>query len=264
MDIRRNDITRISELPEAGSNSQSNQFGGNEQSMGGQPYKPLNIHTNPYGIPEPTDRQLPSMSAKDPNPRSGGGGSGVGGAGNGGFMSDGGLGGGSGGLCGGSGGLGVLGGPGPASGAGGAGGFMGDGVQSAPPAMMNRGVPQDTASYQQDEQVVPNYVPMPKLTTDYLREYEEKLKSLSAEHQKAKHLESLLTSVYDEMQIPILIGVMFFMFQMPFINSLMFKYLSFMKIYNEDGNLNFYGMVFKSIVFGLVYFGFIRITTHLA
>ena len=254
MDIRRSDITRISELPEAGSNSQSNQFAGsmngnNEQSMGGQPYKPLNIHTNPYGIPEPTDRQLPSMSAKDPNPRSGGnGGSGNGGnGGNGGFMSDGGLGG-----------------PAPISGAGGAGGFMGDGVQSAPPAMMNRGVPQDTTAYQHDEQVVPNYVPMPKLTTDYLKEYEEKLKSLSAEHQKAKHLESLLSSVYDEIQIPILIGVMFFMFQMPFINSAMFKYLSFMKIYNEDGNLNFYGMVFKSIVFGLVYFGFIRITTHLA
>ena len=141
---------------------------------------------------------------------------------------------------------------------------MGDGMQSAPPAMMNRGVPQDTTAYQHDEQVIANHIPMPKLTTDYLREYEEKLKSLSVEHQKAKHQESLLTSVYDEMQIPILIGVMFFMFQMPFVNSAMFKYLSFMKIYNEDGNLNLYGMVFKSIVFGLLYFGFIRITTYLA
>ena len=214
MDIRRSDITRISELPEAGSNSQSNQFGD-----GGQPYQPLNIHKNPYGIPEPTDRQLPSMSVKDPNPRSSNGGSG---------------------------------------------GFMGDGMQSAPPAMMNRGVPQDTTAYQHDEHVIANHIPMPKLTTDYLREYEEKLKSLSAEHQKAKHQESLLTSVYDEMQIPILIGVLFFMFQMPFVNSMMFKYLSFMKIYNEDGNLNLYGMVFKSIAFGLVYFGFIRITTYLA
>jgi hypothetical protein len=214
MDIRRSDITRISELPEAGSNSQSNQFAGD----GGQPYQPLNIHKNPYGIPEPTDRQLPSMSVKDPNPRSGGGG------------------------------------------VGGSGGFMGDGMQLAPPAMMNRGVPQDTAAYQHDEQVIANHIPMPKLTTDYLREYEEKLKSLSAEHQKAKHQESLLTSVYDEMQIPILIGVMFFMFQMPFVNSAMFKYL----IYNEDGNLNLYGMVFKSIIFGLLYFGFIRVTTYLA
>lgn len=219
MDIRRSDITRISELPEAGSNSQSNQFTGD----GGQPYQPLNIHKNPYGIPEPTDRQLPSMSVKDPNPRSG-----------------------------------------LSGGLGGSGGFMGDGVQSAPPAMMNRGVPQDTTAYQHDEQIIANHVPMPKLTTDYLREYEEKLKSLSAEHQKAKHQESLLTSVYDEMQIPILIGVMFFMFQMPFVNSMMFKYLSFMKIYNEDGNLNLYGIVFKSIAFGLIYFGFIRITTYLA
>ena len=37
--------------------------------------------------------------------------------------------------------------------------------------------------------------------------------------------------------------------------------LLFMKIYNDDGNLNLYGFMFKSVLFGLTYFGFVRLTT---
>ena len=33
--------------------------------------------------------------------------------------------------------------------------------------------------------------------------------------------------------------------------------------YNDDGNLNLYGILFKSILFGFVYFGFIRVTTYI-
>lgn len=215
MDNRRNDITRISELPENGPGG-----GGNGTSMGGgtEQYQPLNIHQNPYGIPEPTDRHLPSINVKESS-RSAGGGSE---------------------------------------------GFRGEGFPASPPTTMNRGGHQEYADHMMDEQIVANHIPKPKLTTDYLRDYEDKLTKLSAEHQKAKHQESLITSVYDEMQIPILIGLMFFMFQMPIVNSMMYRYLAFMKLYNEDGNLNLYGLVFKSTLFGFFYFAFIRITTYLA
>ena len=217
MDNRRNDITRISELPENGpGSSHGTSMGG---GMGGtDQYQPLNIHQNPYGIPEPTDRHLPSINVKESS-RSAGGGSE---------------------------------------------GFRGEGFPAQSPPTMNRGGHQEYADHMMDEQIVANHIPKPKLTTDYLRDYEDKLTKLSAEHQKAKHQESLITSVYDEMQIPILIGLMFFMFQMPIVNSLMYKYLSFMKLYNEDGNLNLYGLIFKSTLFGFFYFAFIRITTYLA
>jgi hypothetical protein len=117
--------------------------------------------------------------------------------------------------------------------------------------------------YQNDEQVRPNHVPTAKLTTDYLREYEDRMVKMTDEHQKDKHRKELIGSLYDEFQTPILIGVLFFLFQIPIINTLMFKYLSFMKIYNDDGNLNLYGTMFKSMLFGFVYFGFVRITTYL-
>ena len=213
----RNDITRIADLPDNMSSSTGGGFQAQHRDSGSRggsmqnQYQPLNIHQNPYGIPEPTDRQLPSI---------------------------------------------------PVNG-GGSGGFSGDSMQRAPPPMMNRGFPQDTESYQNDEQVIPNHIPSKKLTTDYLREYEERMSKMNIEDQQAQHRKELVVSVYDELQTPILIGVLFFLFQVPIINTLMFKYLSFMKIYNDDGNLNLYGILFKSILFGFVYFGFIRVTTYI-
>jgi hypothetical protein len=208
---RRSDITRISELPENGPGSMG------QGSMGSDQYQPLNMHQNPYGIPEPADRQLPSINVKESSRSSGG-----------------------------------------------SEGFRGEGFHAPPPTMMNRGGHQEISDHMMDDQIVANHIPKPKLTTDYLRDYEDKFQKLSADHQKTKHQESLITSVYDEMQIPILIGFMFFMFQMPIVNSLMYKYLAFLKLYNEDGNLNLYGLIFKSAVFGLFYFAFIRATTYLA
>jgi hypothetical protein len=213
------EVTRISDLPNnngmgLSSGGGFSSGGGNEFSRdastrgvgtGQQQYQPLNIHQNPYGIPEPTDTQLPMLNH-----------------------------------------------------GGGSGGFNGDSMQRAPPPMMNRGF---TETFQNDEQAIPNHVPSAKLTTDYLREYEDRMVKMTDEHQKEKHRKELIGSLYDEFQTPILIGVLFFLFQIPIINTLLFKYLSFMKIYNDDGNLNLYGIMFKSILFGFTYFGFVRLTT---
>lgn len=200
----RNDVTRISDLPDNNLTRDMGSRGGAVQNQ----YQPLNIHQNPYGIPEPTDTKLPTM--------------------NGGSL-------------------------------GGSGGFNGEAMQRGPPPMMNRGGYHDTDSFQNDEHIVPNHIPSTKLTTDYLREYEEKM---AKEHVDQVRTD-LRISVYDEIQTPILIGVLFFLFQVPFLNALMFKYLGFLKIYSDDGNLNLYGLLFKSMLFGAVYFGFVKMTTFL-
>jgi len=144
---------------------------------------------------------------------------------------------------------------------GGSGGFTGDMMQQSPPPQMNRGIHADTTAFQQDEFMIPNHIPSVKLTTDYLKEHEEKMKTLASEHKKEQYQKDLIENAYAEFQTPIIIGVLFFLFQMPFINQFLFKNLSFLKIFGEDGNLNLYGLIFKSMMFGLVYFGFIRITS---
>jgi hypothetical protein len=251
----RNDITRISELPDNSSfnvgrpGGQTNNQTRTRQDFAQSPtqYTPLNVHQNQFGIPPPTDTQLPTISVRgDGNQMYGQPGGPTGGP-IGGPMGPG-MGGPMGGQC-------------PAGGSGGFG--PGYPSESQLPPMMNRGVPQDTTAFQNDEYMIPNHVPSAKLTHDYLREYETKLEKMSGDHQKQKHREDLVVSTYDEFQTPILIGVMFFLFQLPIINTFIFKYLGFLKIHNEDGNMNIYGLMLKSLAFGLFYFGFIKATTFI-
>ena len=72
-------------------------------------------------------------------------------------------------------------------------------------------------------------------------------------HKVNKRKERLMDTLLTEIQIPIFIGILFFVFQMPLIDVLIFKRFSFMRIYNEDGNFNFYGLFIKSILFAMSY-----------
>ena len=245
----RNDITRISDLPDNSGFSVGRQGGQNNnqtrsrQDFGQSPtqYTPLNVHQNQFGIPPPTDTQLPTISVRGDNQMNYGSGPMDHGLGS--------LGSGTGSL--GSGSL------------GGTSGFSGEPKYPSLPPMPNRGIPQDTTAFQNDEYMIPNHIPNTKLTNDYLRDYETRLEKMSEDHQKQKYREDLVVSTYDELQTPILIGVVFFLFQLPIINMLIFKYLGFLKIHNEDGNMNLYGLMLKSVMFGLFYFGFIKVTTFI-
>ena len=59
--------------------------------------------------------------------------------------------------------------------------------------------------------------------------------------------------IFNEIQTPIFIAILFFLFQIPFINQLL-KRFAFLSIYNLDGNFNFKGLLLKSIIFGSVYY----------
>ena len=57
-------------------------------------------------------------------------------------------------------------------------------------------------------------------------------------------------NLFDKIQIPIMISLMFFLFHLPIINTIIFKRFSFLSIYTDDGNFNIYGLCLKSILFG--------------
>ena len=106
----------------------------------------------------------------------------------------------------------------------------------------------------QDEQTQINYIPPDDLSNDFVLEYEmnkdKKLKS----HEQNKHRTRLIDRIFTEIQTPLLIAILFFIFQMPVINKYLFKYFIFLNVYNQDGNLNIYGMLVKSVFFGLLYY----------
>lgn len=128
----------------------------------------------------------------------------------------------------------------------------------------SRDIPRDTTAYAQDEEITPNYIPRSNVSPDYVREYEDMTERNLREYEEKKRKENRLDAILTELQTPLFIAVLFLIFQLPVVNTLLFKRFSFLAIYKEDGNFNFYGLVFKSILFGAAYYTLSKTTTYLS
>jgi hypothetical protein len=84
----------------------------------------------------------------------------------------------------------------------------------------------------------------------FFNETDENIRKYEKEKKKANAIDQML---YD-LQIPLLVSVLFFFFQMPMINTMFYKNFSFLSVYNADGNINFYGILLKSILFGSIFY----------
>ena len=118
----------------------------------------------------------------------------------------------------------------------------------------SRDIPMDPTKYQQDEEVQPNYIPRAKLTSDYVKDYEEITHENIRKHENRKEKTSMIDRILSDLQTPILVALMFFIFQMPMMNTMFYRNLSFLSVYNTDGNINFYGMALKSVLFGGIFY----------
>jgi hypothetical protein len=128
----------------------------------------------------------------------------------------------------------------------------------------SRDIPRDTAGYAQDEEVKPNYIPKANVSSDYVREYEDMTERNLREYEDKKRKENRLDAILTEIQTPLFIAVLFLIFQLPVINTFLFKRFSFLSIYKEDGNFNFNGLIFKSLLFGSAFYTLSKVTTYLS
>ena len=127
----------------------------------------------------------------------------------------------------------------------------------------SRHIQHDTTQYAQDEQVQPNYIPKEQISKDYVREYEEFTDKNIQHHERERDRNQNIDDILTDLQVPIFVSILYFMFQLPIINAYIFKRFSFLSIYNDDGNFNFYGLVFKSWIFGSIYYMVTKITNFL-
>jgi hypothetical protein len=126
--------------------------------------------------------------------------------------------------------------------------------QMKPQRLPSRDIPHDTTEYTQDEHIQPNYIPAPKTIHDYVREQENTTEKNAKEYETKKRRENRFQTLVTEFQIPILVALLFFVFQMPIVNMLLFKRFLFLSIYHEDGHFNFQGLLFKSALFGSAFY----------
>lgn len=107
-----------------------------------------------------------------------------------------------------------------------------------------------------DEQARPNYIPTEHQTIDqaYLQQYEKNTQREIDEYLDKHKRESKWTSIWESSQIPIMIGLLFFVFNMPIASMLIKKYMSVMDMHDVDGNFSISGLLIKSVVFGITYY----------
>ena len=114
-----------------------------------------------------------------------------------------------------------------------------------------RDVPRNTESVVSDEQTMPNYVP--KAPHDYIREHHENTQSFLQHNERLTNRGESIDVVYETLQVPILLAILYFTFQLPVVRKYLLMYLP--SIFNKDGNHNLTGLIFISILFSCTYYG---------
>lgn len=113
-----------------------------------------------------------------------------------------------------------------------------------------RDIPGDTERIQKDPEVRPNYIPENNTRNNYIKE-EEDIQSYVHNQMKKDYREEKLNEFYDEIQMPIVVSLLFFCFQLPAFKKFLNKNIPF--VITSDGNLNLNGYIFYSILFGASY-----------
>ena len=138
------------------------------------------------------------------------------------------------------------------------------GIQSAAGTGMtelpSRHISMETNHVTQDEQVKPNYIP-PAQNENYI-EKEENIEAAIAENNSRQKDTDRLDQMYEEIQLPILIMLLFFIFQLPFVQMKLKSFLP--SLFMNDGNPTLSGYAFKTVLFGLGFYGLQKASIYLS
>ncbi len=118
-------------------------------------------------------------------------------------------------------------------------------------ALPSRDIPQSQDHLTQDPQMKPNFIPNNQAMGDYILNHQTS-EDIIRENARRQTKTDSLDELYNEMQIPILIGVLYFLFQLPVVRKNIFKYVP--SLFHKDGNYNLSGYILNSVMFAGLYF----------
>ena len=121
----------------------------------------------------------------------------------------------------------------------------------------SRDIPQNTASINNDVNVQPNYIP--PNNNDYIANHVTPNEIIQQNREK-EVLNHKIEEFYETIQMPLLVGLLFFIFQLPFIRKNLFIYLP--SLFNKDGNPNLTGFILTSLFFGVCYYVISKSLVH--
>ena len=104
---------------------------------------------------------------------------------------------------------------------------------------------------QLDNQVQQEYIPPPN-NTNFVEEEDIEENNFRENLHKEKNYLYLFENTYNEIQMAVLLSIFYFLLQLPYIKKLLITYIPI--LFFKDGNINIYGNLFMSILFGIAYY----------
>ena len=123
-----------------------------------------------------------------------------------------------------------------------------DASASGATVLPSRDIPKNTISIQNDRQIQPDFIP--EQENDYIGDILNKEKIIS-QQQKKQNTSDNLEYIFQIIQMPLLVGILYFIFQLPYIRQTIFS--MFPNLYNKDGSQKLSGFIFNSVMFSCLY-----------
>jgi hypothetical protein len=111
--------------------------------------------------------------------------------------------------------------------------------------LQSRDIPTNTDAIVMDAYQQPQFIP-PSPIKNYVEEEPEIFEDSN------EKIQSSLDSIYDEIQLPMLMSILYFIFQLPIFRKYLFLYLPF--LCSKDGNFNMNGYFVTSMLFGFTFY----------
>jgi hypothetical protein len=127
-------------------------------------------------------------------------------------------------------------------------------------ALPSRDIPIDPVKVANDNQTQPNYIPPPQVEENYIKNNETP-QQIIEENNKKMIAANLYDTLFNEMKLPTIIALLFFLFQLPAVkkhSKNMFPYL-----FKDDGNPNLYGYIFNSVMFASMVYVLLQVLAKL-
>jgi len=134
-----------------------------------------------------------------------------------------------------------------------------------------RDIPMNPNVYTHDDQARPNYVPQPPSGTqypdgsgggshDYIKDHTSMESIVRANARQSNQLDTI-EAIYYDLQMPILIGVLYFIFQMPVFRAQLLHFLP--SLFGDDGNFKITGLTATSVMFAGTFFVIMKVFNKL-
>ena len=119
-------------------------------------------------------------------------------------------------------------------------------------SLPSRDVPMMPQQYTQDPRIKPNYVPpAAPAKSNYIQD-PDSIHNMITKNKKKELQGERLETIYDEMQVPILVMVLFLLFQLPIFQRTLKNQLP--SLFAKDGHATFGGYLFKTFIFGASFY----------